>query len=352
MITDLRLQNFRLFQDDSFELGAGINIIVGPNASGKTSLLEAVLVLAQGSSFRVASGELIKFNQPWARLDAHNGNYTHRAVKIVREPTPGKLFEIGGNNYQRLSLAQSLPVVIFEPNHLQMFSGGPERRRDYLDDLLEQTTAGYKSLRRQYKRALAQRNRLLKQTNKASSSQLFPWDIRLSQLAGQLVRARSGLAENINHDLPALYNQLSKSKTIVNIIYANQWPVDVYESRLLKRLEATHHEDHLKGFTSSGPHREDLLLTFDGRPAQSVASRGEVRTVVLALKILELKVLQAARGGQSPLLLLDDVFSELDGKRRHALTDHLATYQTFITTTDADIVLQHFTAKSNVIPLG
>jgi DNA replication and repair protein RecF len=351
MITDLRLQNFRLFKDDSFELSPSINIIVGPNASGKTSLLEAVLVLARGTSYRAASGELIRFKRPWARLDGHNESGSRRTVKITREP-PAKQYEIDGSTYQRLNLAHSLPVVLFEPNHLQMLAGRPERRRDYLDDLLEQTLVGYGTIRHQYKRTLAQRNNLLKQAGTVPRNQLFPWDVRLSQLAGQIVRARSQLTEAINAKLPALYKQLSQTKTKVTAAYDNRWPVEAYESRLLKRLETNRADDQLRGFTGSGPHREDLLVTFDGRPAPLVASRGEVRTATLALKIIELHIIQAARDGQAPLLLLDDVFSELDGKRRHALTDHLAAYQTFITTTDADIVLQHFAEHCNVIPLG
>ena len=352
MITDLRLQHFRSFVDDSFELSPGVNIIVGPNASGKTNLLEAVLVLARGASYRAKDSELIQFDQPWARLDGHSEISGQRTVKIVREPDPGKLYELDGKTFKRLSLDKTLPVVLFEPNHLRLFSGGPERRRDYLDDLLEQTVAGYGTTRRQYKRALAQRNSLLKQAAQISRTQLFPWDVRLSQLGGQVVRARGELVAAINADIAALYKQLSQTKTKVAAAYANRWPIETYESQLLKKLETSQADDRQRGFTGSGPHREDLLVTFDGRPAQEVASRGEIRTAVLALKIIELKTVQAARGGQAPLLLLDDVFSELDGKRRHALTDYLAPYQTFITTTDADIVTKHFTDKTNIIPLS
>ena len=352
MITDLRLQHFRSFADDSFELSPGVNIIVGPNASGKTNLLEAVLVLARGTSYRAKDSELVSFGQPWSRLDGHNETNGQRTVKIVQEPIAAKTYEIAGKSFKRLSLVHSLPVVLFEPNHLRLFSGGPERRRDYLDDLLEQTTAGYGTVRRQYKRTLAQRNKLLKQTGHISQTQLFPWDVRLSQLAGQVVRARGELVNGINADITELYDRLSQTTTKVSVTYDNHWPVEAYESRLLKKLEASQADDRQRGFTGSGPHREDLLATFNGRPAQEVASRGEVRTAVLALKIIELKILEAARDGQAPLLLLDDVFSELDGKRRHALTDYLAPYQTFITTTDADIALQHFAEKTNVIALS
>lgn len=350
MITDLRLQNFRSFEDASFELSPGVNIIVGPNASGKTNILEAILVLALGHSYRAKDSDLVKFNQPWTRLDGHSETSGQRTVKIVNKPAAAKSYELDGKTMKRLNLSSSLPVVLFEPNHLQLLGGGPDRRREYLDDLLEQTTAGYGTIRRQYKRTLAQRNRLLKKTARLSESELFPWNVRLSQLAGRIVRSRSDLTDVINKDITKLYKHLSQTTTKVNVAYDNKWPIETYESQLLKKLDASQADDQLRGFTGYGPHREDLIVSFDGRPAQETASRGEVRTAVLALKVIELKVVGAARD-KTPLLLLDDVFSELDGKRRHALTDYLASYQTFITTTDADIILKNFTDKCNVVTL-
>jgi DNA replication and repair protein RecF len=350
MITDLRLQHFRSYSDDSFELSPGVNIVVGPNASGKTNLLEAILVLARGSSYRAKDVELVQFNQPWARVDAHLQDSSLRTFKIVNEPVPLKTFEVNDKLYKRLGLAHTLPAVLFEPNHLQLLSGGPEGRRSYLDDLLEQTVAGYGTLRRQYRRTLAQRNALLKKPGHLTSTQLFPWNVRLSQLAGQVVRARTELTRQLADGISDIYRQLSKTETRVELLYASRWAADAYETNMLKTLDGQLETDKQRGFTSAGPHREDLSVLFDDRPAQEIASRGEIRTAVLALKVLELKVIEQARD-TTPLLLLDDVFSELDGKRRHALTDYLAPYQTFITTTDADLVLQHFSQHCNVIAL-
>jgi DNA replication and repair protein RecF len=350
MITDLRLQDFRSYKDSSFEFGPGVNIVVGPNASGKTNLLEAVLVIAQGSSYRARDSELVRFNRPWARLDADLSNSGHRTAKIVNKPDPSKTYELDGKSYRRLSLQNSLPAVLFEPNHLLLLTGGPERRRDYLDDLLEQTQPGYGATRRKYKRTLAQRNALLKRPQHVAQDQVFPWDLRLSELAGQIVRARYELALKVDKDLSSLYKKLSGAKTKVTASYQSRWPAENYETHLLNKLETDFSLDRARGFTGAGPHREDLELLFDGHPAQDAASRGELRTAILALKIIELKTIEAARE-QVPLLLLDDVFSELDGKRRHTLTDHLAPYQTFITTTDADAVIEHFTG-CNVIPIS
>ena len=349
MITDLRLQNFRSYGDASFELSPGVNIVVGPNASGKTNLLEALLVIGKGSSYRAKDTELIEFNKPWARLDVDLIDGGKRTVKVVREPAPSKTYEISNKQYKRMTLPNTLPIVLFEPEDLRLLAGGPERRRDYIDDLLEQTRPGYGTIRRQYKRALAQRNSLLKQYG--SRDQLFPWNIRLSELAGQITRARAELIKDINKEIPNLYRELSGTETKVTAAYQSKQPIDGYETALLKDLESSLDLDLARGFTGQGPHRDDLLMSFNGRPSSEVASRGEARTAVLALKILELKLVEKIRQ-QAPMLLLDDVFSELDGKRRHALTNHLASYQTFITTTDADAVVGHFTESANIIPLN
>lgn len=352
MLSDLRLQNFRSYKDGSFEFSPGVNIIVGPNASGKTNLLEAILITARGSSYRAKDSELVRFNQPWARLDCDLIDGGKRTIKLVVDPKPEKSYILNNKTYKRLSIAHSLPVVLFEPNHLQLLSGKPEYRRDYLDDLLEQIMPGYGTLRRRYRRTLAQRNTLLKQATSPSQTQLFPWNVRLSELAGQIVRARTQIVTEAHNKASKLYMELSRTKTKLNLTYHSNWPAESYQSHLLKKLETNLEIDRLRGFTSTGPHRDDLTILFDNHPAQESASRGEARTAVLVLKIIELQVLQAAHDGQAPILLLDDVFSELDGKRRHTLTDYFVSYQTFITTTDADIVLKHFTERCNVIPLS
>lgn len=350
MLAELRLKHYRSYIDDSFEFIPAVNIIVGPNASGKTNLLEAILVISRGHSYRAKDGELVHFGSPWARLDARTSDGQERTCKFIREPAMERSFEIDSKPFKRLGLKQSLPVVLFEPNHLLLLSGGPEMRRTYLDDLLEQTVAHYGKVRREYKRTLAQRNALLKHAGINVKTQVFPWNIRLSQLAGQVVRARTELIEIMQTLLPGFYQNLSRSHVAVSIRYDMPCSIDVYETYMLKKLETGLEYDLLRGYTAFGPHREDIIILFDGHPASEVASRGEVRTFILALKVIELKRIEASRE-QAPLLLLDDVFSELDGARRHALTDYLSSYQTFITTTDADLVLHRLADQCQVIAL-
>lgn len=343
MISHISLRQFRSYPEAQFEFGDGVNIIVGPNASGKTNLLEAVLVLAMGRSFRAKDIELVHHEKSWARLDAKLENST-RVVKIEDDK---KSFVIDDQPLNRLSLQRSLPIVLFEPNHLLLFHGSPELRRTFLDNLIEQTTPGYTATLRHYKRVLVQRNALLKKNPPGLPEQLFVWNIRLGELGGQIANERRKLLTSMQEALSELYGRLSGKKSVVDIQYKSNLSLNNYETALLHKLESNLELDILRGFTAAGPHRDDIAATINGQPVETAASRGETRTLVLTLKIIELDLLEAARQ-QKPLLLLDDVFSELDTKRRQALTSHVSNHQTFITTTDADSFAGHF-ANAKII---
>jgi DNA replication and repair protein RecF len=245
---------------------------------------------------------------------------------------------------------KTIPVVVFEPEHLRLLNGGPERRRDYLDNLLEQTVVGFSKIRREYRRSLAQRNKLLKSPF-INPQETFVWNIRLSELAGKIVDLRNELLVTLNENIQDLYQELAQSKTTIRLEYVSVCATESYSTNMLRGLEQCLDEDKIRGFTTLGPHRDDLSVIIDNHRAEVSASRGESRTVLLALKILELQLIEKSRN-KKPILLLDDVFSELDGSRRKALTTYLQNYQTFITTTDADIVVQHFMDKCQIIPLG
>lgn len=350
MIASVRLQNFRSYKDDSFEFDQAVNIVVGPNASGKTNLLESIMVSCLGGSYRVKDADLVAFNAPWARIDAAT-EQGQRTTKLILGPVGiKKEFIIQDKPIQRLTLQKTIPAVLFEPNHLLLLTGQPEARREYVDNLIEQLVSGYAVLRRQYKRTLAQRNKLLKQGKSDTGAQIFAWNIRLSQLGGEMVAQRLRIVELMSEDIERLYRQLSQSDATVKIGYSSGCDSTQYSSDMLHKLEQCLDRDLERGFTSYGPHRDDIEITLNGKPMQAAASRGETRTMLLALKILEVQHIEQARQ-QKPILLLDDVFSELDGARRRALTESLKGYQTFITTTDADVVVEHFMGTCNVIPL-
>jgi DNA replication and repair protein RecF len=350
MIHSLRLQNFRSYKDDSFEFEPGVNIIVGPNAVGKTNLLEAIYVLAVGSSFKTKDKDLVAKSKPWARIDGRFDSQ-ERILKIqMSDGLWRKSFLIDKKPFVRLSQKQSLPLVLFEPNHLQLFIRGPSVRREYFDDYLNRSIPGYKSILNKYNRTLAQRNSLLKKHD-LLSSELFAWNVKLCELAGQIVNERIGLIERLNKSIGKTYSSVANKKCKVKLSYFSDVETTQYTSSFLNKLEKQLELDRVRGFTCSGPHREDISVDLNGQSASTTASRGETRTLLLALKIFEMDELEKVNG-QKPLLLLDDVFSELDGARRRYLVNYLDNRQTIITTTDADAVLEHFMQSSHkIIPI-
>lgn len=351
MISSIRLQNFRTYKNASFEFEPGVNIIVGPNASGKTNLLEAVLVLARGSSYRARDAEMISHDKPWARLDGDFAKQK-RTVKLERDGDKvAKTFVIDDKPSKRLSLGKTVPAVFFEPNHLLILNRGPQWRREYFDELMERSRPEFKSLAASYRRTLAQRNALLKQNRQAARQQLFAWDIRLSQLGEKIAQARKAITDDINHQISGSYSLIAGRKSVVSLRYESHFSPGDYASKLLKKLAASASLDFIRGFTSFGPHREDFSFFLNGQPASTSASRGEARSLLLTLKVFELGLIEEAQG-QKPLFLLDDVFSELDTTRRRALVDYLKDYQAIITTTDADTVVEYFaTGAHKLIPL-
>jgi len=295
---------------------------------------------------------LIQFNKPWARLDGLFSPNAARVVKLQRDDHQlVKQFVLAGKVYKRLSLEQSLPAVIFEPGHLQLLARGPDYRREFLDDLLARSQVGFKRVVNSYRRALTQRNALLKRPKNQAAAQLFAWDVRLSDLAGQIVSARLGLVEQINKTISKTYSQIAGRRASVRLDYQNQFGPEHYSSRMLAKLETSAELDFRRGFTGLGPHREDFTVYLNKQPALSSASRGETRSLVVALKIYELGLIKKARQA-TPIFLLDDVFSELDSARRRALVDHLKGQQTIITTTDADAVIEYFTGEHRLIALN
>jgi DNA replication and repair protein RecF len=347
-LTGVRLQRFRSYQDQAFELEPGVNIVVGPNASGKTNLLEALYVAARGKSFRARDLDLIAHGKSWARIDINSQPQISRTVKLRRRQAPLKEFMIGANQRRRLPAQELLPVVLFTPDDLRLLNGSPHRRREYLDQLLVKLEPTRATTVSRYQRALLQRNALLKD-NQPDRDELFVWGVKLGELGGQIADWRRQLIKQINRLAGESYSELAGGKHRVRLIYLSDLSGKGYQHALNAALQSG--RDQTIGHTSAGPHRDDFRLVLNGRDSAATASRGEVRTLVLVTKLVEAKLLEE-RFEQKPLLLLDDVFSELDGKRRRQLANAVAGYQTLITTTDADVVIEHFATDTyNAIAL-
>lgn len=349
MIKSLRVQNFRSYSDYTTELSEGVNIVVGPNASGKTNLLEAIYVANTGKSFRVKDADLIQTGKDWARIDQETDDGARIWKLDDSKERTEKTLEANGEVKKRISRDQKVPTTLFEPSHLRLLTGSPETRRNYLDQLLSQSDAKYADANKKYIRALKQRNSLLKQGS-VKKDDIFVWDVKLSEYGGYINSARKSLIEAINKEISEDYSEIAGSKTKVEIAYKDSVASVDYNTSLLKELQGSLQDHMSRGYTPCGPHREDFEVIMNGSDASVKASRGESRTLVLVLKLIELNQLEE-RTEKKPTLLLDDVFSELDGARRKALTEHISGYQTLITTTDAEAVIEHFnTGEYKIIP--
>lgn len=345
-IKNLQLYNVRSHTNASFEFAATTNAIVGPNGSGKTTILESLYVLLRGSSFKGSLTEITQHssNQFRMQLKLESDSTEHsRALGLQQiESNGSKKWAIDGKNYARLPIQARLPVVLFEPDLARLITGSPERRRNYLDQIAAQINIEVALAQNRFERTLKQRNQLLKRLRDQSTftppDELFIWNTQLAHLSEQIVEGRCVLIKILQKELGAYYKQLGGTDEVF-LAYQSTVSTDIksYASKLLQFFETSVQRDIALGHTSFGPHRDDLEVRLSDQPAIERASRGEVRTLVIAFKLLETELLAKhfSKENIRPTLLLDDVLSELDLVHQERVLEGFKDYQVFITTTDA-----------------
>lgn len=328
MINRISLKNFRSYNSATFDFTNKTNIIIGKNGVGKTNILEAINILATGSSFRVSDKDVIQYNKNQTKI---TGIFDGRNRELSIYDDKSKEFTIQNSKHKRINFSQTIPIVLFEPEFMQIVSKGPDKRREYFDNVLTKIHPTYQTILNKYKRSLSQRNNLLK-SQSFSQDEMFVWNIKISELGGQIALLRLELLNEINQVIGKIYSDLSNKKSEIEISYITKNNQKNYTESLLKGLEKNITLDKITGFTSLGTHRDDFKFVINKKDANISASRGENRTILLALKIIETKLVEKARE-TSPILLLDDVFSELDTDRQGKLVDFLYDNQVIITTT-------------------
>ncbi len=356
-VAELELTDFRSYGALDAGFPGGPQIVVGPNAAGKTNLVEALVVLAVGHSHRTRSdGELIRWGAPFARLVARTertGAPGRSEVAVVLERRgegARRRVQVNGVPRRPTSLGESLRAVVFAPEAMLLVVGPPSLRREALDQLAAQRFPGYARALSTYGRALAQRNSLLRAIREGSAGrdQLPYWDSVLVEQGGILVGRRIDLLDSLSGPLAAAHGEIAPGEGHLTLRYVTNAPTEGGESpedALRRRLAETADKELWNGMTLVGPHRDDCVFELQGRPLAGFGSRGQQRSAILAFKLAELDVLRQL-DGEPPLLILDDVFSELDPDRRHHLVRRLqALPQAFVTTTalrdlDPDLVAQ------------
>lgn len=335
IIRSLSVENVRTHTSFRHALSPNVTLIMGRNGSGKTTLLEAVAVALSGKSFKGTDKELLRQGGEWWRVDITLDDQSRTVKYNPGVPTKRKQFIVDEKTTARLPPQSHYPVVLFEPEDLRLINGSPSRRRQFIDRFIAQLDPSYSRIVHRYERALLQRNRLLK--TGSTPTDIFAWNISISEYGAQIIDARVRLIEQLNLGLQATYDTIAQSKDSVSIHYSHTL-IDNTQQKLLRELEQQYERDRMLGSTSVGPHRHDLLFYFNNSPAMAVASRGEVRTIMLALKFLEVDIIGQLTS-QPPVVLLDDVFSELDEKRQTHLATKFKDHQIIMTSASASASL-------------
>lgn len=330
VVSKLHVQNVRSHRQFTLDLSPTVTVITGSNGSGKTTLLEALYISLQGSSFKGSDTDLLQTNRPWWKIDILFEDEQKRTVKYDPSRVSGKKqFVVDSKTNYRLLPKNKYPIVLFEPDDLRLLHGSPSRRRQFIDRFISQLNPLYATNLKKYERALKQRNNLLKRHS--SANDFFAWDVALSEYGAYIIEQRIAFIEQINNKLDAAYQDIAHTNDEVTVHYSHTFVGDI-KQKLLAELHARSERDRILGNTSVGPHRHDIVFEFNHHPALSVASRGEVRTIILALKFLEVDIIEQLTG-LKPLILLDDVFSELDLSRQKSLSDTIRSHQIVITST-------------------
>jgi DNA replication and repair protein RecF len=320
----LQLRNHRNYAQLDLSPGPGVNVFVGENGQGKTNLLEAVAMLALSSSPRARRElELVGPLIPASRIEAEvesQGKTVEVAISLyVDGERTRRVVEVDGSKRRAYDLPGHLRVTLFWPDDLGLVKAGPELRRRFLNQMLVQVEPGYARALSGLRRVLEQRNSLLKRMAAGEGegdSELDAWDKELVDVAGEIVRARTRAVEELGPEAARCHAEIGHGERLEMS----------YEGPPDDLAEAVHNcrgEDLRRGSTSLGPHRDDLKLLLDGKEARAYGSQGQQRTAVVSLKLAE-AALVTRRTGERPVLLLDDVLSELDGERRLALLKQVA----------------------------
>jgi len=347
LLKSIHLQDFRSYKMKKFKFSSGITLVVGPNTSGKTNLLEAIYLLATGRSFRAGvEREMISYGRDIARVKGRvagedgveNLEIVLTVGQVGREKAPKKRYLINGVGKRMVDFVGQFRCVLFGPEDLEIIINSPSVRRGYLDGVLEQVDRDYRRASLSYQKGLRQRNKLLEQIREQGKprSILFFWDKLLIENGEIITQKREEFIDFINQQ-PGHFGRLN--------LHHDQSVISP------QRLEKYAEEEVAAGMTLVGPHRDDFVVQIEKRDLHAFGSRGEQRTAVFSLKLAELEFV-AQKTGERPVLLLDDILSELDQAHRARIFEVIPKQQTIITTTDLSLIGKESLQKVEKVNLG
>lgn len=349
-VTTLKLEDFRNYTMLAIDPGEGLNIVVGRNAQGKSNLLEAVYVLATSKSTRASKDvELVRFDAPQARVkaDVVREKNSDIEVEMLFSTTEKKAARVNGVRHTKLAeVIGQVNAVLFDSGDLEIIRGEPAIRRRFLDLEISQTSPRYVHALAAYRKTLEQRNRLLRdirdsRANFSAFDVLPAWNQQLALHGARLVERRRQFLGRLGEIAAGIHTTLSDERDVLEISYVPSFNIDgavdepAVEAAFLQALDSAVEEELARGTTARGPQRDDVVFSVNGQDCRLFGSQGQQRTVALSLKLAERQLIEELVG-EPPILLLDDVLSDLDDVRRHHLFDLTAgsRSQTFLSCTN------------------
>lgn len=343
-IEDIKLINYRNYKNIDFKLNRNLNVFIGNNAQGKTNLIEAIYMCATGKSFRTnRDKEIINFDydEGYIGTNVCLENYK-KFIEIKLHRDKPKRIRINKTELESYKdLNSGLNVVIFTPEDLKIVKGGPGERRNFLDAGISQIKPIYGYNINKYKKVLFQRNNLLRSSRfkKDLKELLDVFDNQIVKIGTSIILNRSEYIENLNSVADNIHREITNEQESLKLKYLTNVPIledrSQMEKNYLSLLKKNFKRDVEYNTTEIGPHRDDMEMYINESDARIYGSQGQQRTTILSIKLSEVELLKLEKGTY-PVLLLDDVFSELDETRRSFLVSFFKDIQTFITTTDGE----------------
>jgi DNA replication and repair protein RecF len=349
-IESVTLKNFRNYEDKTVDFKDGLNIVIGKNASGKTNLLESVYCSGIGKSPRTNKArEMIRWGSDNAYIKVIlKKQYSRHIVEYFIDSADKKIIKIDSIPLVKQSeILGMLNIVFFSPDEMKLIKESPQERRRFSDISLSQQNKKYLFSLSKYNNILAQRNKLLKESRdiKALPEMLYGWDVQLAEYGAYIIAKRYEFVEKIQVFAKKIHSEITDEKEDLELEYESnveRGETDKMKERFFQKLRANLEKDMNLLYTSFGSHRDDIAIKINGIDVRKYGSQGQQRTVALSLKLAEIYLFES-EVGEKPVLLLDDVLSELDASRRQKLMELSSGLQTIITCTDFDMDLERNT---------
>ena len=335
IIQSVKLVNFRSHDEFLLQCNKKTSLLVGENGSGKTSVLEAIYEALRGKSFRATDEEILKRGAEFYRIEL---DFTDGTKTIVLYDGQRKQFLVEDKKKTRLPKKNRYPIVLFLPEDLHLVATSPTKRRNYFDRVISEFNESYGNSLLKYEKALRQRNELLKKhkidedDNKVIDRDFFSWNILLAKYGLEIRNYRKQYLDKLNAEFNQVYHSIVENGDQV-FLKLNLFGGDITEADYFNRLENEFRRDLILGHTGFGIHRDDFIFLFNEKEADGTASRGELRSMILAMKFIEADLI-FRETGKRPVVLLDDVFSELDNVRQKSLVKNFKDNQVIITSVD------------------